>query len=105
MTVVSMIELDMLAFLFGIFGLERYTPLRADESCSQTHERKGVKGDPVVHAGIAGERKAKERKEIGVNAERAEGRITPTASGQAPDTERSGWILNRLAGVHSRNHD
>ena len=51
---VSMIGLDMLAFLFGIFRLEGYTPLHADESCAQAHERKGVKGDSVAHPGIAG---------------------------------------------------
>lgn len=77
-----MMELDMLAFLFGIFGVERHIPLRGDESCSQTHERKGVKGDSVAHAGIAGERKAKERKEIGINAENTE-------AGSTEGTERS----------------
>ena len=67
---------------FWDFGSGEATPLRGDESCSQTHERKGVKGDSVVHAGIAGEGKAKERKEIGINAENTE-------AGSTEGTERS----------------
>ena len=95
---VSMIGLDMLVFLFGILGVERHTPLRGDESCAQAHERKGVKGNSVVHAGIAGSRKAKERKEIGTNAENIEGRSTE-------DTERSRRMQNCSAGLLSRIHD
>ena len=53
----------------GIWEWRGIQPLRGDESCSQMPERKGVKGDPVVHAGITGECKAKERKEIGIKTE------------------------------------
>ena len=62
MTVVSMIGLDMLVFLFGNLGGDTHTPLRGDESCAQTHERKGVKGDSVVHAGIEGSVKPRKEK-------------------------------------------
>jgi hypothetical protein len=47
--VVSMIGLDMLAFLFGNLGVERYTPLRGDESCAQMLETKRVKCVSVAH--------------------------------------------------------
>ena len=93
-----MVRLDMLAFLFGNLGVERHTPLRGEESCSQTHEGKGVKGDPVVHAGIAAERKAKERKEIGVNTENAE-------AGSTEGTGRSRRIQKCSVGVPSKIHD
>ena len=78
-----MIGLDMLVFLFEILGVERYTPLRDDQSCAQSHERKEVKGDPVVQAGIAAERKAKERKEIGINAVNTEAEAERTGRGEA----------------------
>jgi hypothetical protein len=91
-----MVGLDMLAFLFGILGGERYTPLRGDESCEQAHEGKGVRGNSVVHAGIAAERKLKERKEIGINTENTEGR---------GGTERSKRTQNCSVGVLSRIHD
>lgn len=56
----------------GQGGKEGYPPLRADESCTQAVETKRVKCVSVVHAGIAEERKAKETKEIGTNAENPE---------------------------------
>ena len=57
-------------------GKEGYPPLRADESCTQAVEMKRVKCVSVVHAGIAEERKAKETKEIGTNAENPEAKST-----------------------------